>query len=252
MVERAQLLNYLNELLAIEQFNDYCPNGLQVEGKKAIKKIISGVSAGQDLLDQAVEQQADAILVHHGYFWRGEAEVICDMEKRRLATLLNHDINLFAYHLPLDAHATYGNNVQLAKLLDINVSANFTLMGLENMGWIGQLAQPLDQQALSDHIRNKLQRTPLWIDGGAEKIQTIAWCSGGAQDGIIAAAAQGVDAYLSGEISERTFYQAKELKLHYISAGHHATERGGVIALGNHLAEKFDLQHQFIDCDNPV
>lgn len=252
MVSRNELLVYLKALLKPENFSDYCPNGLQVEGAEQINHIVSGVTACQALLDEAVQRKADTVLVHHGYFWKGEDSRVISMKKQRLATLLVNDLNLLAYHLPLDAHAVYGNNVQLAAKLDLKVTGDMHLAYGEGVGLIGELSQPMSAEAFSHLMTTVLGRKPLHIGDPAKQIKTIAWCTGGAQSSIAEAAHCDVDAYLTGEVSENTFHQAKELGLAFFSAGHHATERYGVQALGKHLAEKFNITHEFVDIDNPV
>ncbi len=243
------LLTYLNQQLQPHNFKDYCPNGLQVQGKDNIKKIVTGVTASQALLDAAVAQQADAILVHHGYFWKGEAAEIIGMKQQRLKTLLTHDINLIAYHLPLDAHLELGNNIQLAKQLNI---INPTAAVDNELLFQGELNSAQAANDFANHIEQQLQRKPLHIAGTEKPIQRVAWCTGGAQDYITDAAELGVDAFISGEVSERTFHIAQELQIHYFAAGHHATERYGIKALGEHLTQHFGFEQQFIDIDNPV
>ena len=243
------LNDYLNTLLQPERFSDYCPNGLQVEGKQEINKIVTGVTASMALLQAAHKANADAVLVHHGYFWRGEALPIIGIKKRRIQFLLQHDINLFAYHLPLDAHAELGNNVMLAKRLGLTVTGR---AGDKDMLLLAELNQPQTLQALVETIARKLQRTPQVIGELSQPIKRIALCTGAAQGYIEQAVEAGADVYISGEISEQTVHVARESGMSYISAGHHATERYGIQALGAHLAQKFDLQHQFIDIDNPV
>ncbi len=243
------LNNYLNTLLQPERFSDYCPNGLQVEGRHEINKIVTGVTASMALLQAAHKAGADAILVHHGYFWRGEALPITGIKKQRIQFLLQHDINLFAYHLPLDMHAELGNNVMLAKQLGLKISA---WAGEKNMLALAELNPAQTLQSLSLMIENKLQRTPQVIGDLNKPIKRIALCTGAAQGYIEEAAAAGVDCYISGEISEQTVHVARESGMSYISAGHHATERYGIQALGEHLAQKFGLQHVFIDIDNPA
>ena len=248
-VSRQILVNYCNELLLTRPFNDYCPNGLQVEGRETIRNIVSGVSASLALLEAAKEHKADLILVHHGYFWRGATPVITGMMKRRLALLLKEDMNLLAYHLPLDAHEELGNNVRLAQLL------NITCLGPVAQGSLvfhGRLESPCTPAALIHLLQDKLGQKPLHIAGQSPLISTVAWCTGAAQDSIDIAADLGVDAFLSGEISERTVHSARETGVHYFACGHHATERYGVMALGEHLAQRFELKHHFIDIDNPV
>ncbi len=247
-----QLEALLNELLSPQLIKDYCPNGLQVEGKKEVKKIITGVTASKALIEEAIKQNADAILVHHGYFWKGESESIRGMKGDRIRHLIKNDINLFAYHLPLDIHPQLGNNAQLAKLLDIEVEG-----GLEghpqSVAMYGSFAKPLSGKELEQRIAQVLNRAPLHIASEDDKpIKTIGWCTGGGQDFIELAASQNMDAFISGEISERTTYSARELNIHYFSAGHHATERYGVKALGEWLAEQHGFDVTFIDIDNPV
>ena len=243
------LNHYLNTLLQAERFSDYCPNGLQVEGKQEINKIVTGVTASMALLQAAHKANADAVLVHHGYFWRGEALPIIGIKKRRIQFLLQHDINLFAFHLPLDAHAELGNNVMLAKRLGLTVTGR---AGDKDMLLLAELNAPQTLQALVETIARKLQRTPQVIGDLSQAIKRIALCTGAAQGYIEQAVEAGADVYISGEISEQTVHVAIESGMSYISAGHHATERYGIQALGAHLAQKFDLQHQFIDIDNPV
>ena len=243
------LNNYLNTLLQPERFSDYCSNGLQVEGKQEINKIVTGVTASMALLQAARRANADAILVHHGYFWRGEALPITGIKKHRIQFLLQHDINLFAYHLPLDAHAELGNNVMLAKRLGLQITGR---AGEKEMLLLAELKSPQPLQSLVNLIETKLNRKPQVIGDLNKPIQKIALCTGAAQGYIEQAVAAGVDAYISGEISEQTVHVAIESGVSYISAGHHATERYGIQALGEHLAHKFDLQHEFIDIDNPV
>ena len=248
-MKKDALNNYLNTLLQPERFSDYCPNGLQVEGKPEIYKIVTGVTASMALLEAAVQANADAVLVHHGYFWRGEAQTITGIKKRRIQFLLQHDINLFAYHLPLDMHAELGNNIMLAKQLGLRVSG---WAGEKNMLAIVELNTPQTLQSLSLMINSKLNRPPQVIGNLQKPIQRIALCTGAAQGYIEQAVEAGADVYISGEISEQTVHVAIESGMPYISAGHHATERYGIQALGEHLAQKFDLQHVFIDIDNPV
>lgn len=247
-----QLVSYCDELLNAQDFRDYCPNGLQVQGKSEINTIVSGVTASQALLDAAVTLHADLVLVHHGFFWRGEQANIVGMKRNRLSTLLQHDMSLLAYHIPLDAHPELGNNAQLAKQLGLRITGTFATEFTPSIGFVGQLTKPMPAAQFSDHIAEVLQRQPLHIQAHQRELRTIAWCTGGAQDYIEAAAQYGADAYLSGEISERTTHSARELQIDYFSAGHHATERYGVKALGEHLAKKFDVTCEFIDIDNPV
>lgn len=251
MVQLKDLLNYSNNVLEIERFQDYCPNGLQVEGKTEIKKIISGVTASQALIDAAVKEKADVLLVHHGYFWKGEEAQITGIKYKRIRSLIESGINLVAYHLPLDAHPLYGNNAKLAEILELNIAGSFP-SGNTSVGMYGSLKIPMSAADFSQKVTTALGREVLHIGENSEQIQTIAWCSGAAQNYIEEAAALGVDAYLTGEISEPTVHIAREYGLHFYSAGHHATERYGVQALAEHLASHFDLDHKFIDIPNPV
>ena len=236
MVLLQEIVSYTNELLDIHQFRDYCPNGLQVQGKKQVHTIISGVTASQAFLDAAIKAGADALLVHHGYFWNGEDPCVVGMKKQRLACLLASDVSLLAYHLPLDAHAEYGNNVQLAKLLGFSIEGSFGRAPGDELGLRGSLSKVMSADDFMQHLQEKLGREPLHIPGGADQIRTVAWCTGAAQTYIDQAVSLGVDAFVSGEISEQTVHVARESGIHYFAAGHHATERYGVQALGDHLA----------------
>jgi len=251
-ITNLELQNYLDGMLRVKEISDYCPNGLQVEGARNIETIITGVTASQALVDAAVEKHADAIIVHHGYFWKGESQVITGMKKRRLSALLANDINLYAYHLPLDVHPEFGNNRQLAALLGIeNVSA---VSSVKPLGVVmqGNLVESIDGQALQSKLKKLLGREIL-IEGPATKpISTIAWCTGGGQGFIEQAVDLGVDAFISGEVSEQTVHTAREMGITFFAAGHHATERYGVKSLGEHIAEQFDVTVQFIDIDNPA
>ena len=257
MVELKRLHDYCNQLLAADSFRDYCPNGLQVEGKPTIKKIVAGVTASQQFLEQAIARGADAVLVHHGYFWKGEAPVITGIKKRRIQTLLQHEVSLLAYHLPLDAHAELGNNVTLAQRLALSQPrvANAASRPGDSAGlvWQGELPQAMSAVQLIQHIQSRLQRLPQHLPAASQRpIKTLAWCTGAAQGYIEQAAQLGVDAYISGEVSEQTFHLARELDLHYFAIGHHASESFGVQALAQHLAQQFDLEWEFVDVPNPV
>ncbi|MCL2344358.1 MAG: Nif3-like dinuclear metal center hexameric protein [Desulfobulbus sp.] len=248
-MKRDALVNYLDELLEPAKFRDYCPNGLQVEGRDEVRRIVAGVTASQALLDAAAARAADAILVHHGYFWKGEDGRITGIRKQRLGALLRHDISLLAYHLPLDAHPTLGNNAQLAALLDWQPTGRF---GEQDIGWLGSADAGDDLAGLSARVARQLGRQPLVIGDPKRPIRRVAWCSGGAQGYFEQAIALGVDAYLSGEISEQTVHLALESGVAYIAAGHHATERGGIRALARHVGEHCGLVCEFVDIDNPV
>ncbi|WP_373096554.1 Nif3-like dinuclear metal center hexameric protein [Zhongshania sp.] len=251
-VSLTALVMAADSLLSPQSFNDYCPNGLQVAGGSEVRRIVSGVTASQALIEAAIEAEADAIIVHHGYFWRGEDPCVVGMKRRRLALLLKHDISLIAYHLPLDAHPELGNNIQLAKKLGITVQGGLEPNNPRSVGNVGILSAPQAAQHFADHVAKVLGRRPLLELGHNRPIARIGWCTGGAQSYIDKAAALGLDAYLSGEVSEPTILAARELGITYIGAGHHATERYGVQALAAALATQFDLHHQFIDIDNPA
>ena len=247
MAARSDILKTLDSWLAPENFQDYCPNGLQVEGREQVRRIVTGVTASQALIDAAVEAGADMILVHHGYFWKGEPQPVTGMKKARIKTLLANDINLVAYHLPLDDHPDYGNNRQLAEVLGIT-----NPRPLSGLIWQGELPEAQSAGAFSNHLAERLHRQPLHVGEGPQAIRRVAWCTGAAQGFLPMAVEAGVDAYISGEASEPTTHTARECGIHYFGAGHHATERYGVQALGEALAREFGVEHRFIDCDNPV
>ena len=244
-----ELRDYIASLLEAGRFRDYCPNGVQVEGRGQVRKIASGVTASQRLLQAATDWGADAVLVHHGYFWRGEDAAISGIKKRRVAHLLQHDVSLLAYHLPLDAHPELGNNAQLARLLGFVEQGRF---GEQDIACHGELAQPQKLGRLGEHITATLRRAPQVIGDENREIRRIAWCTGAAQGYFMQAVELGMDAFLTGEISEQNVHVAEETGIAFIAAGHHATERYGVQALGEHLAARFDLEHRFFDMDVPV
>ncbi|MFZ1537714.1 MAG: Nif3-like dinuclear metal center hexameric protein [Chromatiaceae bacterium] len=250
MVTAIELQAYCDELLGARGFDDYCPNGLQVEGTRTIRRLVSGVTASLALIEAATAGEADAILVHHGWFWKGEAPCLTGPKGRRVRALIESGASLLAYHLPLDAHAELGNNRQLARLLGIEGPVP-TGAG-RGLVWRGQLAQPLSGEAFAEQMAVALGRSPLRIPARGRPLASIAWCSGAAQGFIEEAAALGVDAYLSGEISEQTTHLARELGIDYFAAGHYATERWGVQALGVQLANVLGLEHRLLDIDNPV
>lgn len=258
MVKLDELVQYINGLLEVDNFRDYCPNGLQIEGKSEVNKLVAGVTACQDLLDAAIREKADAILVHHGYFWKGEDQTITGLKRKRVKSLLAADVSLLAYHLPLDTHPELGNNARLAAILGLQKKGTFggafgySTDSSPEIAMHGELVEPVDGEVFALHIADCLQRTPLYIKGSSNPIRTIGWCSGAAQSYLEQAAALGLDAFLTGEISEQTVHIARETGIHFYAAGHHATERYGVEALGKHLAKKFSLDVQFIDIDNPV
>ncbi len=248
-----KLEQILNDKLSPQLIKDYAPNGLQVEGIPTVNRIVTGVTASQALIDKAVELNADALLVHHGYFWKGEPEPIRGMKGKRIRSLIKNDINLYGYHLPLDIHPELGNNAELAKLLEIDVEG-----GLEghpqSVAMYGRLKKPMSGADFASKINQVLEREPLHIapENADKMIETLGWCTGGGQDFIELAVQHGLDAFISGEISERTTYTAREMDIHYFAAGHHATERYGIKALGKWLADEYGLQVEFVDIDNPV
>jgi dinuclear metal center YbgI/SA1388 family protein len=252
MIDRSDLLAACDALLQPERFRDYGPNGLQVEGKPQVQKIVSGVTASLALIEAAVAARADAIFVHHGLFWRGQDGRITGWMKKRLALLLAHDINLLAYHLPLDAHLQMGNNAQLGAKLGLVGQPG---LGEQELGWLGERGDGGEfgsAQVLADHVANVLNRPVTLIQPELKVVKKIAWCSGGAQSYFEAAIAAGADAFITGEISEPQAHYARECSVAYLACGHHATERFGAPAVVAHLAKQFGLTHEFIDIDNPA
>jgi dinuclear metal center YbgI/SA1388 family protein len=250
--DRQALLQAFDTLLQSARFKDYGPNGLQVEGRGQVRKIVSGVTASRALIEAAIDAQADAIFVHHGLFWRGQDGCVTGWMKQRLALLLAHDINLFAYHLPLDAHPELGNNAQLGLQLGLTATARF---GEQDLGFIGQRADGAsfaNARELAGHVENVLRRPVLQVGQAPGRIQTIAWCSGGAQSYFEAAIAAGADVFITGEISEPQAHYARELGVVFIACGHHASERYGAPAVAAQVAARFGLAHEFIDIDNPA
>ena len=252
MVTLSELVCYADRLLEVPGLRDYCPNGLQVEGRSQVGRVVSGVTASQAFLDRALALEPDALLVHHGYFWNGEPPQVTGMKARRLGRLLRSGVSLIAYHLPLDLHPELGNNAALGRALELDSPAPAEAAGLPGLLWHGTLPHPIAAGELRQWIATRLGKVPLHVHGGAEPVRRLAWCTGAGQRFLPEAAALGVDAYLSGEISEPTTHEARELGLHYFAAGHHATERLGVQALGAHLADRFGLEHRFLDVDNPA
>lgn len=251
-MKNTALLAWLDEQLKPHLIKDYCPNGLQVEGKQNINKIVTGVTACQALIDAAITQEADAILVHHGFFWKNEDPTIVGMKQRRIKALLKHDINLFAYHLPLDVHPLFGNNAMLGKLLGLDEIESIEGIKPEGVVMRGLNSDKGNLAQFATHLEFVLQRKPLVIGDSEKTIERVAWCTGGGQNFIEQAAAQGADLFVSGEVSEQTTHIAREMDIAYVAAGHHATERYGAMYLGEHIAEKLQLEVEFIDIANPV
>jgi len=246
-VKLEALVRYCDERLDAAAFEDYCPNGLQVEAGETVRRIVSGVTASQALIDAAIAQQADLLLVHHGYFWKGEPAPLTGMKGRRVRSLMQAGISLLAYHLPLDAHPELGNNAGLGSALGLGG----TPLAPKSLVWGAELQQAVSGDDLAQLVERRLQRAPLALH--AERpVRRIAWCTGAAQGYITEAADAGFDAFISGEVSEQTLHLARELNIVYLAAGHHATERFGVMSLGDELARCFDLEHRFIDMENPV
>ncbi|HQU14918.1 MAG: Nif3-like dinuclear metal center hexameric protein [Chromatiales bacterium 21-64-14] len=252
MISLRELVIYSDHLLESNALPDYCPNGLQVEGREQVRRLVSGVSACRSLIEAAAGTGADLLLVHHGYFWKGEDARITGMKRARIKALLDAGISLLAYHLPLDVHPELGNNAQLALRLGFRVAGRFGRESGPAIGFHGVLDTPVAAAGLAERVRRVLGRMPLHVPGRADPIRSVAWCTGAAQGYIEAAADLDVDAYLTGEVSEATVHVARERGLHFFAAGHHATERYGVQALGIHLAEHFGLEHHFVDIDNPA
>lgn len=248
---RQHLLSSLADFLKVTEIKDYCPNGLQVQGVSNIKTIITGVTASEALIDEAISRRADAIIVHHGYFWKGENECITGMKYQRIKKLIQHNINLFAFHLPLDIHSVVGNNVQLGRLLLCENTVPVETIKPKGILYRGDLQEACSGELLRTHIEKTLGRSVLWV-GDDSPINTVAWCTGGGQSYIEAAVDSGVDAFVTGEVSEQTVHVAREMGIHFFSAGHHATERYGVKALGEWIAQTHGLDVTFVDIPNPA
>ena len=252
MTTRQQLLSAFDSLLQPARFKDYGPNGLQVEGKAEVARIVSGVTASRSLIEAAIAAQADAIFVHHGLFWRSQDGRVTGWMKQRLALLLGHDINLFAYHLPLDAHPELGNNAQLGMKLGLRATGRF---GEQELGFLGERSDGqafAGAQALASHLEQVLGRPVLQVEGRAGEIRRIAWCTGGAQDYFEGAIAAGADAFITGEMSEPQAHYARECGVAYFACGHHASERYGAPAVASHVAAECGIEHRFIDIANPA
>ncbi|MBP9712906.1 MAG: Nif3-like dinuclear metal center hexameric protein [Sterolibacterium sp.] len=249
-MQRDELVRYLNESLSSARFRDYCPNGLQVEGCGEVRQLVCGVTASLALIEAAIARNADTLLVHHGWFWRGEEGGLTGFRRQRMARLLAHDINLIAYHLPLDAHAEWGNNAQLARHLGWSVEGRF---GEQEIGFLGRPAPDTPTaSALAAALTQQLARPAQLLGNGQRGLQRIAWCSGGAQGYFEQAILAGADAYVTGEVSEQTFHLAQETGIPCIAIGHHASERYGVQALAAHLQKQFGLACDYVEIENPV
>lgn len=249
MATRQEILAWCDATLQTDNFKDYAPNGLQVEGREHIGKIVTAVTASRAAINFAAAEGADMLLVHHGMFWKSEPATITGWKKARIATLISHDINMAGYHLPLDAHPQLGNNAQLAQMLGWETDKQ---CGEQNLLNIGRLKTPQTLAQFSDGIEKALQRRPVVVGDADKVIRRVAWCTGGAQGFFQTAIDEGVDAYLTGEISEAQYHLANETGTAFVSAGHHATERYGIQALGRALAENFGLECRFFDQQNPA
>ncbi len=244
-----ELTEFCDDFLRVGEFRDYCPNGLQVEAGERVEHLVCGVTASLALIEAAAEAGADTLLVHHGYFWKGEAQPLVGAKGRRVRALIESGISLLAYHLPLDVHPEVGNNAQLARVMDWPLERRF---GEQDLICAGELVTPRSLEQLAADLEQKLGTAPRLVAGGDHPVGRLAWCTGAAQGFIESAAAEGVDAFVSGEISEPTFHAAREQGVHYLAAGHHATERFGVMALAAEIERRFDIRQQFIDIPNPV
>jgi len=253
MLLREELIQYLSKYLNSDNIEDYCLNGLQIEGNPIIKSIVTGVSLSQDLINIAIKIGADTILVHHGIFWKNEKKQIIGIKKKRIKNLLSHNINLISYHIPLDIHQEIGNNIELAKHCGWSIIKNFNTGTQFSLGILGKIP-PTELKMFTKDLSNKINQKINFIQGNNYLVENLSWCTGAGQDFIEYAALSGSDTFLSGEVSERTYYLAKELKINYIIAGHYATEKYGIQSLGNHLKEKFlkKISIQFIDIPNPI
>ncbi|MBK8529681.1 MAG: Nif3-like dinuclear metal center hexameric protein [Rubrivivax sp.] len=249
MTERQRIETSLNELLRPDRFKDYGPNGLQVEGRSEVRLIVSGVTASLAFIDAALQAGADALLVHHGLFWRGHDGRLTGWLKARVARLLRADVSLFAYHLPLDAHAELGNNAQFGLRLALQADARF---GEQDLGFIGGAGPARSAPALADQVQQALGRAPLLLPGDGRPLRRVAWCTGGAQGFFEAAIAAGADAFLTGEVSEPQAHLSRETGVAYLACGHHASERYGAPAVAAYLAQRLGIEHRFIEIDNPA
>lgn len=252
MAKLQDIIQWCDQTLKSPEFKDYAPNGLQIEGKTEVHKILAAVTASQDAIDAAIRENADLLLVHHGYFWKGEAYPITGMRGKRIKSLIQHDISLLAYHLPLDSHPSLGNNAAIADLLELERIETLDPSERHPIGNIGYLNQPMPVEEFKKFVSEKLKFDVTHLPADKTMIEKVGFCTGGAQDFIVKAAEQGCDAYISGEVSERTFYEAKELGVHYFACGHHATERYGVQRLGQAISEQFDIEYVYFELNNPI
>ncbi|WP_041065039.1 Nif3-like dinuclear metal center hexameric protein [Thiolapillus brandeum] len=244
-----EIIDYCNTRLGITEFEDYCPNGLQVEAGEKVERVVTGVTASLALIEAARDAGADLLLVHHGYFWKGESQPLTGMKGRRVRELFAAGLSMAAYHLPLDAHPELGNNARLGQLLGFPQAGPVTADGLL---WGSELSRPMTLETLGRQLQVLTGRPPLLLSGGTHQVARLAWCTGGAQSWLGKAADLDYDAFITGEVSEASFHMAQECNIHFIAAGHHATERYGIQALGAELSDRFGLNHEYIDIPNPV
>ena len=252
MAKLNEIIQWCDHILKSPEFKDYAPNGLQIEGKPDVNKILCAVTASQGAIEAAIEQGADMLLVHHGYFWKGEPYPITGMRGKRIKSLIQHDISLAGYHLPLDSHPTLGNNAAIADILALENIEVLDPSERHPIGNIGYLKQPVSAEEFKLYVSQRLDFNAIHLAADKKSIQKIGFCTGGAQDFIDKAAERNCDAYISGEVSERTFYEAKELNVHYYACGHHATERYGVQRLAKAISEQFDIEYSYFELNNPI
>jgi dinuclear metal center YbgI/SA1388 family protein len=249
VAHRSDIDMYLSAVMQATNFKDYGPNGLQIEGRAAVGRLVSGVTASLALIEAAIAAQADALLVHHGLFWRGQDGRLTGWLKQPEQRLMAHDISLFAYHLPLDAHAEFGNNAQFGRRIGVNADARF---GEQSLGFVGSIEQPMTTPDLLGRLRQMSSRMPAHVEGDGRALRRVAWCTGAAQSCFEDAIAAGADVFITGEMSEPQVHLARETGVAFIACGHHASERYGVQALGSHIAEHFGIEHQYIEIDSPA
>lgn len=252
MAKLNDIIQWCDQTLKTAEFRDYAPNGLQIEGRQEVNKILCAVTASQQAIEAAIAEQADLLLVHHGYFWKGEPYPITGMRGKRIKTLIQHDVSLLSYHLPLDAHPSLGNNAAIADLLSLQQMRALDPAERHPIGNIAELPQAVTPVEFQHYLAERLQTQVMHLPAQTDSIRTVGYCTGAAQDFIGKAAEQGCDAYLSGEVSERTYYEAQEMGVHYYACGHHATERYGVQRLGQAIAEQFAIEYHYYELNNPV
>ena len=252
MAQLKEIIQWCDQTLNTHEFKDYAPNGLQIEGKSEVQKILCAVTASQEAIDAAIAQNADLLLVHHGYFWKGEPYPITGMRGKRIKSLIQHDISLVGYHLPLDSHPSLGNNAAIAEYLALENLQALDPSERHPIGNIGFLKQAMSATEFRDYLTARLGFKTIHLSAEKSQIQKVGFCTGAAQDFIGKAAEQGCDAFISGEVSERTYYEAKELGVHYYACGHHATERYGVQRLAKAISEQFNIEYSYFELNNPI